>query len=58
MSTAARGDGGAALRTAWTGGRLVGLGYWQCYARPTHRPRGMPASGGIRSRRQALDDGP
>lgn len=30
------GDG--ALRVAYTGGRLVGLGYWLRYRRPTHRP--------------------
>lgn len=30
------GDG--ALRAAYLGHRLVGLGYWLRYARPTHRP--------------------
>ncbi|MFI5860416.1 GNAT family N-acetyltransferase [Streptomyces sp. NPDC051546] len=30
--------GDAALRAACLGDRLVGLGYWQRYARPTHRP--------------------
>ncbi|MCX4782835.1 GNAT family N-acetyltransferase [Streptomyces sp. NBC_01264] len=30
--------GDAALRGAYLGDRLVGLGYWQRYARPTHRP--------------------
>ena len=30
--------GNAALRVAYRGGRLVGLGYWLRYARPTHRP--------------------
>lgn len=30
--------GDAALVTAWSGGRLAGLGYWRRYARPTHRP--------------------
>lgn len=30
------GDG--ALRAAYSGDRLVGLGYWLRYARPTHRP--------------------
>lgn len=30
--------GDAALRAAFLGGRLVGLGYWRRYARPTHRP--------------------
>lgn len=30
--------GDAALRAAYLGHRLVGLGYWQRYARPTHRP--------------------
>lgn len=30
--------GDAALRAAYLGPRLVGLGYWQRYARPTHRP--------------------
>ncbi|MER5484806.1 GNAT family N-acetyltransferase [Streptomyces sp. NPDC002812] len=30
--------GDAALRGACLGDRLVGLGYWQRYARPTHRP--------------------
>lgn len=30
--------GDAALRAAYLGGRLVGLGYWFRYARPTHRP--------------------
>ncbi|KUJ66826.1 GCN5 family acetyltransferase [Streptomyces albus subsp. albus] len=30
------GDG--ALRAAYLDGRLVGLGYWLRYARPTHRP--------------------
>ena len=32
----AGGDG--ALRAAYDGGRLVGLGFWLRYARPTHRP--------------------
>lgn len=31
-----RGD--ACLTGAWVGRRLAGLGYWQRYARPTHRP--------------------
>ncbi|MFF5106653.1 GNAT family N-acetyltransferase [Streptomyces sp. NPDC000134] len=30
------GDG--SLRAAYLGGRLVGLGYWLRYTRPTHRP--------------------
>ncbi len=30
--------GDAALRVAYQGRRLLGLGYWQRYARPTHRP--------------------
>lgn len=30
--------GDAGLRGACVGDRLVGLGYWQRYARPTHRP--------------------
>ncbi|MFD7026884.1 GNAT family N-acetyltransferase [Streptomyces sp. NPDC059917] len=30
--------GDAALRAAYVGHRLVGLGYWQRYARATHRP--------------------
>ncbi|MFE9560725.1 GNAT family N-acetyltransferase [Streptomyces sp. NPDC006487] len=30
--------GDAGLRAACLGDRLVGLGYWQRYARPTHRP--------------------
>ncbi|MFF0559729.1 GNAT family N-acetyltransferase [Streptomyces sp. NPDC004266] len=30
--------GDAALRLAYAGHRLVGLGYWLRYARPTHRP--------------------
>jgi ribosomal protein S18 acetylase RimI-like enzyme len=30
--------GDAALRFAYEGDRLVGLGYWRRYARPTHRP--------------------
>jgi ribosomal protein S18 acetylase RimI-like enzyme len=30
--------GDAALRLAYRGDRLVGLGYWRRYARPTHRP--------------------
>lgn len=30
--------GDAALRAAYVGRRLVGLGYWLRYARPTHRP--------------------
>ncbi|MER5378533.1 N-acetyltransferase [Streptomyces sp. NPDC002553] len=30
--------GDAALRAAYLGRRLVGLGYWLRYARPTHRP--------------------
>lgn len=30
------GDG--ALRTAWHGDQLLGLGYWLRYTRPTHRP--------------------
>ncbi|MCX4791173.1 MULTISPECIES: GNAT family N-acetyltransferase [unclassified Streptomyces] len=32
--------GDAALRAAYLDGRLVGLGYWLRYARPTHRPHG------------------
>ncbi|MDH6108286.1 ribosomal protein S18 acetylase RimI-like enzyme [Kitasatospora sp. MAP12-15] len=36
ISAAHAGD--AALRAAYLGGRLVGLGYWLRYARPTHRP--------------------
>lgn len=37
VAEAARaGDG--ALRTAYLGDRLVGLGYWLRYPRPTHRP--------------------
>ncbi|MFD3514787.1 GNAT family N-acetyltransferase [Streptomyces sp. NPDC058657] len=31
-------DGDAALRVAYLDRRLVGLGYWCRYARPTHRP--------------------
>lgn len=30
--------GDAALRAAYDGDRLLGLGYWLRYARPTHRP--------------------
>ncbi|WP_330334320.1 GNAT family N-acetyltransferase [Streptomyces sp. NBC_00536] len=30
--------GDAGLRAAYVDRRLVGLGYWQRYARPTHRP--------------------
>ncbi|MGW4205292.1 N-acetyltransferase family protein [Streptomyces sp. NPDC004726] len=30
--------GDAALRAAYVDRRLVGLGYWRRYARPTHRP--------------------
>ncbi|WP_084700272.1 GNAT family N-acetyltransferase [Streptacidiphilus anmyonensis] len=30
--------GDASLRVAFLGDRLVGLGYWTRYARPTHRP--------------------
>jgi ribosomal protein S18 acetylase RimI-like enzyme len=30
--------GNAALRAAYIDRQLVGLGYWQRYARPTHRP--------------------
>ncbi|MFB6843094.1 GNAT family N-acetyltransferase [Streptomyces sp. NPDC056361] len=30
--------GDASLRAAYVDGRLVGLGYWLRYARPTHRP--------------------
>ncbi|MGW6209659.1 N-acetyltransferase family protein [Streptomyces sp. NPDC055089] len=36
ISAARAGD--AALRAAYLGRRLVGLGYWLRYARPTHRP--------------------
>ncbi|WP_406136436.1 GNAT family N-acetyltransferase [Streptomyces sp. NBC_01089] len=36
ISAAHAGDG--ALRAAYLGRRLVGLGYWLRYARPTHRP--------------------
>ncbi|MFE5910136.1 GNAT family N-acetyltransferase [Streptomyces wedmorensis] len=36
VAAARAGDG--ALRAAYTDGRLVGLGYWLRYARPTHRP--------------------
>ncbi|MEV0568963.1 GNAT family N-acetyltransferase [Dactylosporangium sp. NPDC050588] len=35
---AAVADGDGALRAAYDGDRLVGLGYWLRYARPTHRP--------------------
>ena len=35
---AAAASGDAALRAAYLGGRLAGLGYWRRYARPTHRP--------------------
>jgi GNAT superfamily N-acetyltransferase len=31
-------DGDACLVAAWAGASLAGLGYWQRYARPTHRP--------------------
>ncbi len=31
-------DGDGALRAAYVDRRLVGLGYWLRYARPTHRP--------------------
>lgn len=37
VSAAAR-AGDAALRAAYLGDRLLGLGYWLRYARPTHRP--------------------
>jgi ribosomal protein S18 acetylase RimI-like enzyme len=30
--------GDACLASAWIGPALAGLGYWQRYARPTHRP--------------------
>ncbi|MER5727329.1 N-acetyltransferase [Streptomyces sp. NPDC002138] len=36
--TAAAHAGDAALRAAYVGRRLVGLGYWLRYARATHRP--------------------
>ena len=36
--TGAARAGDGALRAAYAGGRLVGLGYWLRYARPTHRP--------------------
>ncbi|MEU6365250.1 GNAT family N-acetyltransferase [Streptomyces sp. NPDC046931] len=36
VNAARTGDG--SLRAAYFGGRLVGLGYWLRYARPTHRP--------------------
>ncbi|MFI1094058.1 GNAT family N-acetyltransferase [Streptomyces sp. NPDC020917] len=36
VSAVRRGDG--ALRAAYVERRLVGLGYWLRYARPTHRP--------------------
>ncbi|WP_428957408.1 N-acetyltransferase family protein [Streptomyces sp. cg35] len=36
MAAVQSGDG--ALRAAYLGRRLVGLGYWLRYARPTHRP--------------------
>ncbi|MGW1427195.1 N-acetyltransferase family protein [Streptomyces sp. NPDC002431] len=36
VSAARAGD--AALRVAYLGHRLVGLGYWLRYSRPTHRP--------------------
>ncbi|GGT04284.1 GNAT family N-acetyltransferase [Streptomyces chromofuscus] len=35
---AAARSGDAALRAAYLDGRLVGMGYWLRYARPTHRP--------------------
>ncbi|WP_078898332.1 GNAT family N-acetyltransferase [Streptomyces sp. CNQ-509] len=37
VSAAAR-AGDAALRAAYLGDRLLGVGYWLRYARPTHRP--------------------
>ncbi|GAA2143239.1 GNAT family N-acetyltransferase [Kitasatospora kazusensis] len=46
------GDG--ALRAAYLGGRLVGLGYWLRYARPTHRPHAdlekVAVDGGLQGR--------
>ncbi|MFK0290130.1 GNAT family N-acetyltransferase [Streptomyces sp. NPDC090442] len=36
LTAAAAGDG--ALRAAYAGRTLIGLGYWLRYARPTHRP--------------------
>ena len=36
LAEARAGDG--ALRVAYLDGRLVGVGYWLRYARPTHRP--------------------
>lgn len=36
LSAAHAGD--ASLRAAYVDGRMVGLGYWLRYARPTHRP--------------------
>lgn len=36
--TAAARAGNGALRLAYSGDRLVGLGYWLRYERPTHRP--------------------
>lgn len=35
---AASSAGNGALRLAYSGDRLVGLGYWLRYERPTHRP--------------------
>ena len=37
VAAAAR-AGDAAIRGAFVDGRLVGLGYWRRFARPTHRP--------------------
>ncbi|HEV7898179.1 MAG TPA: N-acetyltransferase [Planosporangium sp.] len=42
--------GDAALRAAYDGAELVGLGYWRRYARPTHQPHAD-------LERVAVDDG-
>lgn len=56
VGAAARvGDG--ALRLAYSGDRLVGLGYWLRYERPTHRPHADLEKVAIASSAQGLGVG-
>jgi ribosomal protein S18 acetylase RimI-like enzyme len=49
------GDG--ALRLAYSGDRLVGLGYWLRYERPTHRPHADLEKVAVASEAQGLGAG-
>jgi ribosomal protein S18 acetylase RimI-like enzyme len=56
VSASAR-AGDAALRLAYIGDRLVGLGYWLRYERPTHRPHADLEKLGVATEAQGLGVG-